>query len=182
MRLALAGWSEAALGDAATACVAPAGGDSSWRTVAAAGLHVTLCFLGGQPLSEIEAITAACATITGCPRMPLQLGDILWLPRRRPRVLAVGLTDPDGVLGALQAALADRLQHGGWYERERRRFMPHITVARARGHASRRLGQALSAPSALSFEGASVALLRSWPQPGGSRYERLAVISLSEKP
>ena len=57
----------------------------------------------------------------------------MWLPPRRPRVLAVELGDADGRLGDVQVALSDALHAGGWYTPEARPFLAHVTVARVPG-------------------------------------------------
>lgn len=146
------------------------------RRVAPAALHVTLCFLGSRPMAEIPAIADACSVLAGQASPDLTLAAALWLPRRRPRVLAVGVDDRDGTLGRLQAQLAGVLSRGGWYEPESRRFMAHVTVGRFGRPGGREI--ALADPPSLRFHGPSVALLRSWPERGGSRYERLAAVAL----
>lgn len=68
--------------------------DGALRPVAPEYLHVTLCFLGSVAESLVEpvgAATVACAAPVG----PLAVGGGLWLPPRRPRVLAVALEDPE---------------------------------------------------------------------------------------
>ena len=55
-------------------------------------LHLTLCFLGSRPVEEIAAIgstLSACAAHVG----ELSVGAPLWLPRTRPRSLAVAIHD-----------------------------------------------------------------------------------------
>jgi 2'-5' RNA ligase len=146
------------------------------RRLAPPALHVTLCFLGSRPVAEIAAIADACSVLSGQGRPDLRLGGPLWLPRRRPRVLAVGVENRDGTLARLQALLAGVLSTGGWYEPESRRFLAHVTVGRFGRPGGREI--ALAPPPSLRFRGSSVALLRSWPERGGSRYERLAAVSL----
>jgi 2'-5' RNA ligase len=139
-------------------------------------LHVTLCFLGSQPVGEIEAIAAACRrALAGRDAVDLQLGGPVWLPHRRPRVLAVALEDRSS-LGELQAALAGELVRGGWYERDRRPFLPHVTVGRFGRAGGREVD--LGAPASIAFAAVTVALLRSRLGPGGSRYESLASVGL----
>ncbi len=155
------------------------------RRLAAAGLHVTLCFLGSRPVGEIEPITGVCSALAGRGPVALRVGAPVWLPPRRPRALAVALEDRDGALAGLQSELARALEQGGWYEPERRRFLAHVTIGRF-GRAGRAGGSGgaggraldLPGPSRLSFSGASVALMRSHPGPGGTRYERLARVPL----
>jgi 2'-5' RNA ligase len=155
-------------------------GRDGLRPVAPEALHVTLCFLGARPEAAIarlaplvEACASAASSVPG-----LALGEPLWLPRRRPRVLAVGIEDRHGLLGALQERLAAQLAADGWYDRETRPYLPHTTVARVRGGAQAPRGTALGAPPSLAFDGAAVTLYRSRPHPAGARYEPLSVSRL----
>ena len=126
---------------------------SGLRCVSEANLHVTLCFLGARPASEVAAIASACAGLASQPPAPLRLGDALWLPRRAPRVLAVALDDTEGKLAAVQTRLSTALASGGWYVPERRRFLAHVTVARVR-RGSHVRASPLAAPAALELLGA----------------------------
>jgi RNA 2',3'-cyclic 3'-phosphodiesterase len=150
------------------------------RLVRSEDLHVTLCFLGSRLVHEIEAIAAACQGVAATGTAPLRVGEPIWLPRRRPRVLAVGLEDLEGALGRAQGTLAEALVDGGWYEPEGRQYLAHATVARlgraARVPAAR--SRSIEAPRALTFEGATVTLYRSRLSPKGARYEALASVAL----
>jgi 2'-5' RNA ligase len=157
-------------------------------------LHLTLCFLGWRPVGEIELIgstLASCATDVG----ELSLGAPLWLPPRRPGVLAVEVQDREGELAALHRAVSCALADATGWQPERRRFRAHITVARARGsgrsrrrdrfRGSGRSGMAangaqlaLPATPRLSFTPASVVLYRSRLAPGGASYQALAECEL----
>jgi RNA 2',3'-cyclic 3'-phosphodiesterase len=160
-----------------------------WREGAVAGvpglrlldeghLHVTLCFLGWQAAEAADGVGAACRGVALSVSAPeLVLGEAVWLPPRRPRVLAVALDDPGGGLGRLQSLLSASLQEGGWYAPERRPYMGHVTVARVRGGA--KLGSAeLAPPPTLSFAASEVILFRSFLSPAGARYEALAQMGL----
>lgn len=142
------------------------------RRVASANLHVTLCFIGPRDEREmgpLAGLVAACAAPVG----PLSLGGSAWLPPRRARVLAVELTDDGATLAALQREVSDSLAREAAHTPERRRYRPHITVARVRGDAripaSERPG--FVAPSLPAFCGAALTLYRSVPGPRGVRYE-----------
>jgi 2'-5' RNA ligase len=136
-------------------------------------MHLTLCFLGSTPVEEIDAIAAACSAASGPAPRGLALGGVLWLPRRRPRVVAVEIPDARGELADLQARLARELQRGGWYEPEERSFNAHVTVARvARGERLRAIE--LAPPEPAPLDRAPVKLYRSRIGPGGARYEALS--------
>jgi 2'-5' RNA ligase len=157
--------------DALVAWRAPlcASGGGSLRPVAVEGLHVTLCFLGERPESAIAAIGAVVERCgEGADGGGLALGAPLWLPRRRPRVLAVEVGDADGRLAALQRAVSDALVAGGWHEPESRPFLSHVTVARVRGTSP---DVALGAPAPVRFDGSALTLFRSRLRPDGAHYE-----------
>jgi 2'-5' RNA ligase len=150
-----------------------------WRPVPQDALHVTLCFLGSRATEEIDAIGAAierALDVYGPPR--LSLGEGLWLPDRRPRVLAARIEDSTGVLERLQATLADALSAGGWYAPETRPFLAHATVARVRRGLRAATGELLAA-SSVEFTAANVTLFRSRLERGGARYEALCTVALS---
>ncbi|MFL5821825.1 MAG: RNA 2',3'-cyclic phosphodiesterase [Solirubrobacteraceae bacterium] len=140
-------------------------------------LHVTLCFLGWQDAGEVEAIADACRAVTASEPPELTLGEAVWLPPRRPRVLAVQLHDAHGRLAALQSELSQRLEAGGWYVPERRPYMAHVTVVRVRRQA-RVSPSALAEPEAMAFRASQVTLFRSHLSAAGARYEALAGMSL----
>jgi len=149
------------------------------RAVAPDALHVTLCFLGWQPqeaIAPLRELVEECAAASGGVA-GLALGEPLWLPRRRPRVLAVALEDRHGALGALQERVVERLAAAGRHDPEARPYLPHVTVARVRS--GTRPGDALAAPPPLAFDGAAVTLYRSRLQPSGARYEPLSVSRLA---
>jgi 2'-5' RNA ligase len=149
------------------------------RLVAQEALHATLCFLGWRSADEIGQIGAACAEALG-ERTPPALGfsEPLWLPRRRPRVLAVALDDRSGVLGEIQAGVSAALSAGDWYEPEARPFLPHVTVARVARGASVRPVE-LARLGSLDFDGAAVTVYRSRLERAGARYEPLRRIEFS---
>lgn len=147
------------------------------RAVAPEALHVTLCFLGSRSEGDVSPIASAVARVSGGEPVRLCVGDGIWLPRRRPRVLAVSLADDGGSLGAIQEALSRDLERGGWYEPEARPFLPHVTVARVRGRERVRPDELPRVPQ-LEFTGSRVTLFRSRTGKGGARYEPLASVGV----
>jgi len=150
------------------------------RPVAVESLHVTLCFLGSVEVGAVDAIASACGVVRGMPAASLTVRRGIWLPARRPGVLAVELSDDGGRLGAVQAALSEALAAGGWYTPEKRPFLAHVTVARVGKGVRVRRGTGLpSVPADLSFCGSTVTLFRSWLSGAGARYEGLASVETS---
>jgi RNA 2',3'-cyclic 3'-phosphodiesterase len=151
------------------------------RLVRPEDLHVTLCFLGSRPEGEIERIGAACGVVAGEPGADSAFGSALWLPARRPRVLAVELRDQVGAVARIQSALSDALIAGGWYAPESRPFLPHVTVARVSRDARVRAIE-LRAPPDTALRCSRVTLYRSRLGAGGVRYEPLVSVSLGSAP
>jgi RNA 2',3'-cyclic 3'-phosphodiesterase len=142
-------------------------------------LHLTLCFLGERPVAEIEQI-AALLGVGARTVGELSVGAPLWLPPRRPRVLAVEVRDPARDLARLHGSLSGALAEGVGWEPEGRRpqhFRPHVTLARMREDAAPRERELPPTP-ALAFTPEEVVLYRSWLAPDGASYEALASATL----
>ena len=150
---------------------AAADDDFALRAVRDDALHVTLAFLGHRALDDVEPAREAVRAVAA-PVPDLALGEVLWLSPRRPHVLTVEVLDPDGALVGLQARVVEALAAAVGYEPERRRFRPHVTVARVRHGARPRQRGLPEAPSA-SFAGEALTLYRSWLGGGPARYEAL---------
>lgn len=165
-----------AVADALVAWRAPLLAGDGLRAVDPGALHATLCFLGERPelaVPPLAALVEACAGSAA----GLALGAPLWLPRHRPRVLAVALEDRHGELGALQERTLAALADGGWHEPDPRPYLPHVTVARVRGEA-RVAPVELAAPPPMAFDGAALSLYRSRLGGDGARYESLTRVEL----
>ena len=90
-------------------------------------MHLTLAFLGEQPDELIEAAHHALEGIR-FPAFELQLAGLGTFGDRQPTVLWAGLREP-GQLKALHDRLLPAL-HGAGIVLERRRYRPHVTIAR----------------------------------------------------
>jgi RNA 2',3'-cyclic 3'-phosphodiesterase len=153
--------------------------DDALRAVGESNLHLTLCFLGWRDearVAEIAAAVQACAAPVG----EVALGEAVWLPPRRPRVLAVVLDEPSGALAALQAAVVGAMVRVAGHEPEARPFRPHVTVARVRRGARARRGE-LPAPPDRRFVPPALTLYRSHMQRAGARYEPVVRAALARE-
>ena len=159
------------------------GAERRLRLIPPSALHVTLCFLGWRDEGQAEEIAALAlgAVPAGAPAPPLALGAPAWLPRRRPRVLAVDLADERDALADLQACVSDALAARAAFEPEKRPFRPHVTVARVPRGARAGSRAELAPPPPLRFPGAAVTLYRSRLSRAGAHYEPLARAELSER-
>jgi 2'-5' RNA ligase len=115
------------------------------------------------------------------PAISVMPGAVLWLPRRRPGVVAVRLAGLDRQderwLASLQARLAAELQEAELYAPDRRSFLAHVTVARVR-RGTRVRPVALEGPDLEPFALSTVTLFRSHLGRGGARYEPLTRVPL----
>jgi 2'-5' RNA ligase len=159
VRTALAAWAAAA---------APA----AMRRAPAENLHVTLAFLGARAPADAEAAGALLEGLAR-PLGSLAVEGPLWLPPRRPGVLAVALW-AGPALAELHAELVAALAGAIGFEPERRALRPHVTVARARRETRLRAVELDPPPPALRFEPEALVLYRSHTGAGGARYEALA--------
>ena len=147
-----------------------------WRPLPDEALHLTLAFLGHRPETDVPALVDVLRKQpTTAPRLALGAG--LALPPRRPRVLTAEVADPDGTLGALQAAVSRDLAAQGLYTPETRPYRPHATVARLRPDARAGRGE-LPAPEPLEFHGEALTLYQSRLRRDGARYEALTRVPL----
>lgn len=102
--------------------------------VTAENLHVTLKFVGDVHRDDLPDLGRAVAA-GGALLAPgvLTVEAIGGFPDlHRPRVLWAGVSDPSGILEPVHAFLNEALAEFG-ARRERKRFVPHVTLARARG-------------------------------------------------
>jgi 2'-5' RNA ligase len=159
-RIALAHWARQAVGE-----------DRGMRVVAPEQVHLTLAFLGHRSPDEIEPLGELVAAFAARPAPALRTAGALWLSPRRPHVLTVVIDDPTGALAELHDAVWAALEELG-FARERRRFRPHLTVARVR-HGWTAPGGALPPAPERDLSAGSVTLMRSWLGGGPARYEAL---------
>jgi 2'-5' RNA ligase len=143
------------------------GGRVSWT--APHNFHITLKFLGEMQDERVNALRATVGAIAAQP-MRLTIDRFQPFPPRGPaRVLSLGCAgDVDAV-----ANLFDRIQRAAapfGVEVDRRRFTPHVTIARARDGV--RVGE-FSIEAGPPFVAASYELMKSTLTPDGPIYEVL---------
>ena len=143
----------------------------SIRPVPRDHLHVTLAFLGHRSASELEAILRALHEVVASAERP----KLAIRGYRETRSVGMLTCDDEG---GRAAALADDLQERlaalGVYERERRRWLPHVTVVRFRERP--RLQPAL--PALEPFVPSDAAAYLSRLRPVGAQYEVLESVEV----
>jgi RNA 2',3'-cyclic 3'-phosphodiesterase len=136
----------------------------SERIVTRANLHITLAFLGHRPAEELDRIVGAMGEAAAGAH-PIRLE-----PERYRETRSVGmlvLADENEAAIRVAEDLFGRLEACGVYEREQRRWLPHVTVARFRQRP--RLDPPL--PGIGPFAPSDAAVYLSRLQRGGAQYE-----------
>lgn len=145
------------------------------RPVRSEALHVTLVFLGWQDEAATGPIADAARAATSQLRAPvLRAAAVRAVPPRDPRLFALDLDDEGDRAAAIQDAVSDALQAGGWYRPERRPFWPHVTLARVRRGERRVPGLPDTSPPSDPLTASELTLYRSTLRPQGALYEPLA--------
>jgi RNA 2',3'-cyclic 3'-phosphodiesterase len=143
----------------------------SGRIVPREHLHVTLAFLGARPASELEKVAGALRDAAR------EADEIVFSAQRYRETRSVGmvvLEDEKREGGRLAARLAERLEELGVYEREKRPWLPHVTVLRFRSPP--RLQPPV--PDLGAFSPSDAAVYHSLLRPSGAQYEILETVAL----
>lgn len=160
------------------------------RWVRPESIHITLKFLGATPREQVSEVAAAlggvAAQASTLRLTPQGLGS--FGGRRNMRVVWLGVGGDTEGLAALAASIDEAVAPLG-FERERRAFAAHLTLARVRETTTPEERAALHAaliavraPEFEPFVAAELSLMRSTLSPSGARYETLATFRLGEQP
>jgi 2'-5' RNA ligase len=145
---------------------------SGGRIVPPENLHVTLAFLGARPAEELDAIAGALReAVAGAAEQPVLT------PEGYRETRSVGMVtcgDEEGRATKIAEDVFERLERLGVYERERRRWLPHITVLRFRERP--RLDPPL--PDLGSVRLSEAAVYISELRPSGAQYDVLESVAL----
>src|SRR6267143_2484533 len=144
------------------------------KWVAPESIHITLKFIGEVPDKQAEDIDAALTGLTWKPFTVTVRGVGFFPGNRSPRVFWAGMEAP--TMQKLAEELDSRMERSG-FEKEKRAFRPHITLARARDS---RIDSSLVAAASKyaehqfgSFTVDRIFLFKSILKPTGAVYERL---------
>jgi 2'-5' RNA ligase len=141
-------------------------------------LHITLAFLGPRPAAERDAIVRVVhETALGAARPVFRASRYRETPGVGMVVLAEQPAPGEASVergGALAGGLMLGLERLGVYRRERRAWLPHVTVARFRARPRLMPG----VPDLGAFSPSEVALYHSVLRPAGAQYEILDAVAL----
>ena len=110
------------------------------RWVVPDNIHLTLAFLGDVPVPAVETVPgeihgALSLAVEGFFPVTLRAAGLSVFPGvKRARVLWTGVGGETDRLAQLQTRVANHLEAVG-FPREKRRFTPHLTLARFKGDA-----------------------------------------------
>jgi len=141
------------------------------RVVPAENLHVTLAFLGAISRADVPGVREALEEAAE------GTSEIVLAPVGYRETRSVGMiefSDQQGRAEAVALRLGDRLERLGVYEREQRRWLPHVTVVRFR----ERRGLTPALPALDRIVPSDAALMISRLRPSGAQYEVLESVSL----
>ncbi|MFQ5824091.1 MAG: RNA 2',3'-cyclic phosphodiesterase [bacterium] len=144
-------------------------------------IHLTIKFLGNVEESRINSVAEAVESAVQ-PFSPFNflVNNFGAFPNfRRPRVLWIGIENPTFQLIQIAQNIDDELSKIG-FPREKRKFSPHLTVARVKSSLSQNFVQLLQKES---FEGGEVSVeevvvMKSDLRPTGAVYTPLKKIRL----
>jgi len=146
--------------------------------------HITLRFLGNIEEEEIERVNrAARRTVEGVPSDVISIDRLGAFPSpARPRVFWAGFSH--GVHGSterLAKNLSRYLKKAG-YPPEKRRFSPHVTLARVKSKLPSDSGRAaveLPVPGDLEISVDRIVLIESILSPNGAIHKELVTFNLA---
>jgi 2'-5' RNA ligase len=145
-------------------------------------LHCTIKFLGETPSELLPSIVDSLTSI-GRLSLPFSVtyrGTGCFPDRHAPRVLWLGIQNPDARLEPLFQSI-DSAMTGLGFKSESRRFHPHLTLGRVRS--GRNQASLLKILESVTFESAAVPvneilLIRSELRPTGSVYTKIKFFPL----
>lgn len=153
-------------------------GHHSLRLTPVEQLHVTLIFIGQAGENERDLAVAQLEELAPPAVFEVTATGIIGLPRgRSPRVIAAECVEPSGRLAAIHKELAAGFVAKGLYKREKRPFLPHVTIARARGRTL--LNPEEIHPEPVKFTAVRVTLYNSILKASGALHEALKTVQLT---
>ena len=150
---------------------------NAFRLIGPEKLHITLKFLGNVAEDDLIRAKQALEQLRG-RHEPFEVetsGFGAFPSERRARILWAGVGEGSGLLRAVAQSVDDLLEPAG-FGRERRPYVPHLTLGRARGHGAKLEDTSVFLPT-LRFTVSSVDLVESVPGEGEVTYSVLETYS-----
>lgn len=148
------------------------------RLVEPQNLHVTLAFLDDQPEANLEALHEELSLIRASA-FDLNLRGVGCFGGEAPRLVFADVELSDG-LRALHRDVSKAIRRAG-ITLKKRKFHPHVTLARLRPHDALTVTPFLSAEAAFTYDAGlvtSFAMYESVLRPEGPMYHLLAEYDL----
>lgn len=148
-----------------------------FRLVGPEKIHLTLKFLGDVAEDNLNSVKQALEPVRESHE-PVEVstsGFGAFPSEKRARILWAGVGEGSGALRALARDVDDLLEPAG-FERERRPYVPHLTLGRVRGRPVKLDGAEKPSP-ALHFTVSGVDLVQSAPGGNGVTYSILQTYS-----
>ncbi len=146
--------------------------------------HITLKFLGDVKEKILPGMVSHLdSVLRECSSFDLTYSNLGCFPNKKfPKIIWVGAHNTDGKLEEIQSTIEDELISFG-FNREKNRFMPHITIGRVKGE--KNLQDLVSTMEKLTltprtFHINTVVVVKSVLKPTGSEYEILQQIQLQQ--
>jgi 2'-5' RNA ligase len=158
-----------------------AGASAGWTRPE--GIHLTLKFLGEVAEEQASGILAALTdAVKGSGDLNLEVAGAGAFPNvKAPRVLWIGVFGDTEKLAVLQASVEDAMERLG-FEREARKFSPHLTLARVKFPKPRDNWQqkieGIRDVTLGRFEAGHVSLMKSELRPEGAVYTEIGKVEL----
>ena len=150
---------------------------NAFRLIGPQKLHITLKFLGNVAEDDLIRAEQALEQLRG-RHEPFEVstsGFGAFPSERRARILWAGVGEGSEPLRAVAQSVDDLLESAG-FGRERRPYLPHLTLGRARGPGGKLEDTSVSPPT-LRFSVSGVDLVESVPGEGGVTYSVLETYS-----
>lgn len=157
--------------------------DAAW--VKPSNIHLTLRFLGNTDPGKLPEIKQRLdERLSSLTPFPVSLGETGVFPNtRNPRILWIGLRDPENKLDPLHKIIEDTVERIG-FPPEPKKFAPHLTLARIKSRkGSRLIEQEISKIGRVnsdSLEVTGVRLYQSRLTPQGAVYSILEEFSFGQ--
>jgi RNA 2',3'-cyclic 3'-phosphodiesterase len=148
-----------------------------FRLISPEKLHVTLKFLGEVAEDTLDRVKQALEPLSE-RHEPFEVrtsGFGAFPSEKKAHILWAGVGEGSESLRTVAQSVEDLLLPAG-FAREQRSYVPHLTLARARGRRAKLENTGIS-PPALRFTVSSVELVESVPGAGGVTYSVLETYS-----